>query len=137
MFTPIFYLKGKSMTIKECIDIVDATKPNQYSDTDKVRWLSQLDYTIANEIIDTHVLPKGKDFIFEQYNPDRDLGKGLIAPPPYDELYIAFLKMKIDEENGETARYNNSATMFNKHYMDFEKFYNKTHMPKQIGLRIY
>ena len=28
------------MTIKECIDLVDNVKPNQYSIEDKVAWLS-------------------------------------------------------------------------------------------------
>jgi hypothetical protein len=55
----------------------------------------------------------------------------LIAPSPYDRLYTAYLKMKIDEENGETARYNNSATMFNSYLLEYKKHYNKTHMPLQ------
>jgi hypothetical protein len=37
--------------------------------------------------------------------------------------------MKIDAENGETARYNNSASLFNSYMMEYRKFYNKTHIP--------
>ena len=48
---------------------------------------------------------------------------------PYDRLYPAYLKMKIDGENGETARYNNSAALFNSYMMEYRKYYNKTHMP--------
>ncbi|MBQ2614772.1 MAG: collagen-like protein, partial [Clostridia bacterium] len=40
--------------------------------------------------------------------------------------------MKIDGENGETQRYNNSAAMFNSYMMEFRKYYNKTHMPLSI-----
>ena len=68
--------------------------------------------------------------MFEGYSPDK-LGTKLIAEKPYDALYPAYLKMKIDEENGETARYNNSATMFNSYMTTYKKWYNKTHLPLQ------
>lgn len=55
--------------------------------------------------------------------------KSLLAKFPYDELYLAYLKMKIDEENGETARYNNSAILFNSHYDNYAKWYQKYHRP--------
>ena len=121
------------MTLKECIDRVDAVKPNQYGIEQKVAWLSYLDGIIKNDLIDTHEMPDGwEEFEFEAYDPD-NLTKGLLAPAPYDELYVAYIKMRIDEENGETARYNNSASMFNKYYEDFAKAWNKQFMPKYNG----
>ena len=42
------------MTIKECIDLVDNVKPNQYSIEDKVSWLSYIDGIIINEVLKTH-----------------------------------------------------------------------------------
>ena len=42
------------MTLKECIDRVDAVKPNQYGIEQKVAWLSYLDGIIKNDIIDPH-----------------------------------------------------------------------------------
>ena len=121
------------MTVKECIDIVDNMKPNQYSVDDKVRWLSFLDMIVVNDVLKTH-----EDFDiryddFEGYSADK-LATKLIADAPYDQMYVEFLKMKIDEENGETARYNNTATMFNSYFSIFKKWYNKNHMPLQIGV---
>ena len=125
------------MTIKECIDIADAVKPNQYSTEEKVRWLSQLDMRIFQNIICTHHrLPDEPEITFEQYSSD-NLSYALLEIPPHDELYVAFLKMKIDEENGESTRYNNSASMFNTLYEEFEKKYNKTHMPKGCMMKIF
>ena len=118
------------MTIKECIDRVDNVKPNQYSDDDKVRWLSFLDGIIIKEVINTHEDDNGHYDMFVGYSAD-NMDEVLIAEPPYDVLYDAYLKMKIDEENGETARYNNSATMFNSYLEAYKKYYNKTHMPLQ------
>ena len=116
------------MTIKECIDIVDNLKPNQYSIEDKVGWLAYLDHSIIEEVLFTHEGYDGRYDDFTGYSADR-LTEGLVVPSPYDRLYPAYLKMKIDEENGETARYNNSATLFNAYLMEYKKWYNKRHMP--------
>ena len=118
------------MTIKEVIDIVDSIKPNQYSIEDKVRWLSFLDRAIIEDVIKTHEGYEGQYDDFEGYSPNKT-DVTLIAEAPYDLLYEAYLKMKIDEENGETARYNNSATMFNSYYEGYCKYYNKHHLPLQ------
>lgn len=118
------------MNIKECIDKVDNLKPNQYSIEDKVGWLSFLDGIIIEEVLKTHEGYDSRYDLFSGYSPDK-LTEKLIADAPYDELYVAYLKMKIDEENGETARYNNSAAMYNAYYTMFKKHYNKTHLPKQ------
>jgi hypothetical protein len=116
------------MTIKECIDIVDNIKPNQYSIRDKVMWLSFIDEIIINEVLQTHEGYDGRYDSFEGYSEDK-LSVPLIVPSPYDRLYTAYLKMRIDGENGETARYNNSMAMYNTYMLEFRKHYNKTHMP--------
>jgi hypothetical protein len=42
------------MTISEAINKIDSLKPNGYSQTDKISWLSLADGMIKNNIIDTH-----------------------------------------------------------------------------------
>ena len=116
------------MTIKECIDTVDNLKPNQYTITEKVMWLSFLEQIIINEVLKTHDGYDGKYDLFEGYSEDK-LSVKLIVPSPYDRLYTAYLKMKIDEENGEIARYNNSMVLYNSYLTEYRKHYNKTHMP--------
>lgn len=139
------------MTIAECIGRVDSVKPNQYSTEEKVRWLSYLDASIRKEIIERHELPvvetpepeettegvaEETTTEFTGYSTDRLTDK-LIAPFPYDELYVAYLKAKIDEENGETAKYNNSASAFNGMLQDFQRAYHREHMPLSVPFRIY
>ena len=122
------------MTIKECIDIVDDLKPNQYSIKVKVMWLSFIDEIIINDVLKTHEGYDGRYDDFTGYSEDK-LSVPLIVESPYDRLYTAYLKMKIDAENGETARYNNSAGLFNSYMMEYRKFYNKTHMPLSTANR--
>lgn len=116
------------MTIKDCIDIVDNQKPNQYSIRDKVMWLSFLDEGIINDVLKTHEGYDGRYDLFTGYSEDK-LSETLIAPSPYDRVYTQYLKMKIDEENGETARYNNSMVLYNSYMQEYRKYYNKLHMP--------
>ena len=116
------------MTIKDCIDIVDNIKPNQYTIKDKVMWLSFIEEIIINEVLKTHEGYDGRYDLFEGYTEDK-LSVTLIVPSPYDRLYTAYLKMKIDQENGEIARYNNSMVLYDTYMLEFRKHYNKTHMP--------
>ena len=119
------------MTIKECIDIVDTQKPNQYTVKDKVMWLSFLDELIINDVLKTHEGYDGRYDTFTGYSEDK-LSVTLIAPSPYDRVYTAYLKMRIDGENGETARYNNSMVLYNSYLTEYKKYYNKTHMPIDV-----
>ena len=116
------------MTIKDCIDIVDNNKPNTYTIKEKVMWLSFIEGIIINEVLKTHEGYDGRYDDFEGYSEEK-LSVTLIVPSPYDRLYTQYLKMKIDEENGETARYNNSAALYNTYITEYKKYYNKTHMP--------
>jgi len=123
------------MTIKECIDMVDSIKPNQYTIKEKVMWLSFLDELIINDVLKTHEGYDGRYDAFEGYSEDK-LTVKLIIPSPYDRVYTAYLKMKIDGENGETARYNNSMVLYNSYLLEFKKWYNKTHMPLDVTGRM-
>lgn len=139
------------MIIREAIDKADRSKPNTYTDEDKISWLAYLDGIILKETILSHeegpkhrtsdveeasiIFPlKETDIPDTKYTVD-SFQTELLAPYPFDELYVAYIKMKIDEENGETTRYNNSATMFNALYTDYLKFYHRTHFPKRTTIR--
>lgn len=119
------------MNIKECIDTVDNLKPNQYTIREKVMWLSFIEEIIINDVLKTHEGYDGRYDDFEGYS-DEKISVTLIVPSPYDRLYTAYLTMKIDEANNETARYNNSATLYNTYMMEYKKYYNKTHMPLDV-----
>ena len=116
------------MTIIEAINRIDALKPNNYSQDDKVGWLSKLDGIIRAEIIDTH--EGAEDTVFNGYDSTTNLSTELLVPAPHDELYVKWLEAQIDYANGEIGKYNNSMSMYNSFYGEFEKYYNRKHMPK-------
>lgn len=116
------------MTILEAINKVDNTKPNSYTQPEKVNWLSTLDGIIKNEIIDTH--EGGEAIAFNGYDSDTDLGTVLLVPAPYDDIYIRWLESRIDYANGEYGKYNNSASAYNTAFKAYSRYYNRVNMPK-------
>ena len=114
------------MTIMEAINLLDAIKPNSYKQTEKIRWLATLDGIVKEEIIDTH--EGGEAVTFEGYT-ENSLMQELLVPHPYDDIYIKWLEAQIDYANGEYNKYNNSITVYNKAFADFERYYNRMHMP--------
>ena len=113
------------MTIIEAINRIDALKPNNCSQDMKVQWLSQLDGIIKEKIIDTH--EGAEEVVFNGYE---DTAAELLIPAPYDDMYVKWLEAQIDYANGEYGKYNNSMTMYNSMYTEYEKHYNRHHLPK-------
>lgn len=123
------------MTIIELITDVDEMKPNGYGQLYKVQWLSQLDGMVKNDIIDTH--EGGEDVAFDGYNAETPLDTELLIPHPYDDVYRYWLEAQIDYANGEYTKYNNSMSMFNEAYSAYNRYYNRTHMPKGKSIKFF
>lgn len=123
------------MTLIEAINRTDELKPNGFSQTEKVEWLSILDGMIKNDIIDTH--EGGEDIPFSGYNDETPNETKLIVESPYDDIYILWLESRIDYANAEYAKYNNSITRYNDIYQAYSNYYNRTHMPKGIKLKYF
>ena len=114
------------MTIMEAINRIDVVKPNSFKQTEKIRWLQTLDGIIKAEIIDTH--EGGENITLGEYS-ENTLLQDLLVPAPYDDIYIKWLEAQIDYGMGEYNKYNNTITVYNKALADFERYYNRTHMP--------
>lgn len=130
------------MTIGKAIEITDSLKTNKYKRADKVRWLSELDALIWQELITTHEMPDHGseegwvgnyriESVFLGYPEDVADDTELLVKFPNDNLYILYLQSKIDFHNAEINKYNNSRQLFNNAYLTYTDWYNRTHMPKQ------
>ena len=123
------------MKLIEAINKIDALKQNSFSTPEKIGWLSTLDGIVKCEIIDTH--EGAEDIVFNGYDESTPNDTELLVPAPYDDVYIKWLEAQINYGNGEIGKYNNSMTMFNSAYGTFERFYNRTHMPKGKKLKYF
>ena len=116
------------MTIGEVITQIDTIKPNQYTQNEKVKWLSELDA----EIFDTITKTNGTD-TFESYDPSSGTitSQELIVPDDYAKVYLSYLSSKIDFWNGEYTRFNNSAIIYNNDLQAFANYWTRNHLPRQ------
>lgn len=144
MHTSHYLNKGKFMKILEAITKIDTLKPNSYSQGEKIKWLSTLDGIIKTEIVDTHEKCNKSDCacrvegtVFNGYGDETSLDTELLVPSPYCDIYIRYLEAQIDYANAEYGKYNNAMSMYNSAYSSFERYYNRTHMPKGSKFKFF
>ena len=121
------------MKIIDAITRLDALKFNNYTQPEKIEWLSRLDSMVKKQIIDTH---EGSEAVsFGGYTADTPTDTVLLVPAPYDEVYLRWMEAQIDYHNGEYDKYNNAIIMFNTAFEAYAAHYNQNHMPLQHGKR--
>lgn len=119
------------MTIQEVIDRVDELAPNQYTDDQKMHWLTDLDGKVFHEVFRTHEPGFGMMYPFDAYE---DAEHDLLIPPPYaSDIYVNYLLSRISEANAEIQKYNLYSQLFNSEYQAFVNWFNRTHKPKSAG----
>lgn len=114
------------MTIGDAVAVTDSRMlGNQYTYEEKVRWLSEIDKRIFNEVISRRAdsgISK-----FDGYSASSDPDTRLLVSSGYDDIYIYYLEAMINKANCEYSRYNNSMIMFNTLYALFKRHFNRTH----------
>ncbi|MBP3410075.1 MAG: hypothetical protein J6M10_03670 [Clostridia bacterium] len=115
------------MTIAEAISRVDEIKPNRFTQKQKIEWLENIEGQIYQEMVLPNENP-GK-ICFDGFPADVDVGTKLIAPAPYDEVYVLYLQCRIDLGNAELKKYNNSMLMFNSAYATLKDWWKRAHRP--------
>ena len=113
------------MTISAAIAACDRMRPNTFAYGEKEAWLRELEARIREEIVRTH--EGAEAFLAGRAQEGED---ALLASSPHESLYLFYLLARIDLMNGETARYNESAALFNAQYVAFSAAYNRAHRPR-------
>lgn len=113
------------MTISAAIAACDRMRPNTFAYGEKEAWLRELEARIREEIVRTH--EGAEAFLAGRAQEGED---ALLAPSPHESLYLFYLLARIDLMNGETARYNESAALFNAQYDAFSAAYNRAYRPR-------
>lgn len=125
------------MTIREALETFDRLRPNIFTRHDKIRWLSALDGRIRREVIETHEPDEDTPETFAGYTDTTPLTTELLAPYPFDDLYLKWLAAQADFHTREVGNYNNSLAMFEAGYEDYRNWYNSTHIALGERLRFF
>lgn len=116
------------MTVAEIITNVDQLRPNGYDQEQKTRWLSEVEGLIIDEIIN---MAEGNNETFEGYQYEMDAETDTKLPDRFTDIYIHYLKAKIEFYDDETAQYNNEVAAYQSAYDQYAAWYRRKHMPKQ------
>ena len=119
------------MTIQEALDTTDELKPNMMSPRLKMKFLTEIEQLIHDEIVMKHEHAEELD-PKPEYTEDTDQLTVLIVPDPYSMLYVYWLMSKIDMQNQEDLRYNIDRARFENAYETMSDWWTRNHMPKQM-----
>lgn len=101
------------MTKDEVLALVRETQPGEFSDERILQIVDQLDQKIYRELLD--------GYIVEEYGGD------LVAPAPYDGLYLYWALANISLMQQDTAGYNNHMAMFNALWDEYGRMVSRTY----------
>ena len=128
MARPAFFftMKGEqTLKIWEAIALSDSLMPNQYTEEQKIRWLSELDGQAKREVFDRCKDSPAEEF--RGYAADEDPETVLLIPHPYDGVYIDWLQAQYCYYNAEFTKYGNAQTKFNNSYLTFQAAWIREH----------
>ena len=116
------------MTIQEAIKDVIEKRPNQFTQQNLVRWLSELELDMVEEVFSRY---QGfeKEKAFTGYDENTPLSTTLLIKAPYDSLYCYWLYAMVDFHHNEMNRYNAAALMYAQRLAAFKNHINRNHMP--------
>lgn len=108
------------MTLSDLITTIKQEKPSQNSDATLLRWINELEMRIQESLN----VPRDEWITYTL----ADGSEELIMPAPYDNVYLTWLKAKIDYVNQDFESYSNYQAMFNAEYTEAKAFAYRTGM---------
>lgn len=117
------------MTISDAILEIGRLKPHQYPDETIIRWLSDLDGKVAEDILRGSGREPEEGLL--PYRPEDRLHP-LLIPYPHEDVYIKWLMAQIDYTNADFERYNNAMMMFQTQYESFVDAFTREHPKKPV-----
>ena len=118
------------MTIQDAISTLDEMKPNTMSDVLKMKYLTEIEQLIHDEIVLRHEHPEALDEK-PKYTPATDKLTELVVPDPYSDVYVKYLLTQVDRQNQEDGRYNIDRAQFESAYITMSDWWTRTHRPIQ------
>ena len=107
------------MTINTLLEKIKDEKPNSFGDERLIAFINEIEVEVAEQLKMDNI---------PVYTTD-DMATALIAPAPYDKLYVSYVKAMIDYANEEYASYENNQM---QHVQDFRDFVDWIVRTKQV-----
>ena len=115
------------MTVQTILNEADYLRVNAYTREQKLKWLRRVEEAVTEKIMSSREGAPG----YEPLPEDAEDSRELLLPDAFAEVYLYYLLTQMDLYNGELARYNNSAALYNKAFADFADYWSRTHKSKK------
>lgn len=99
------------MTLRDLLNKISDEKPNSFSEAKLISFVNEVEAEVAEQFNMSEAPAYDDNHI--------DLDVTLLAPAPYDKLYISYVKAMIDYTNEEYDSYANNQA---QHVQDFRDF---------------
>lgn len=100
------------MTSRELLNKINTEKPNSFSDSQLVAFVNEIEVEVAEQMRIENVPVYSAD-------DEESMAQTLLAPAPYDRLYVSYVKAMVDYANEEYGSYANNQA---QHVQDFRDF---------------
>lgn len=98
------------MKLRELIETVKSEKHTAYNEAKIIDFVNEIEADVAKQLaVDIPVYADNHT----------DLDKELLAPAPYDVLYVSYVKSKVDYSNEEYASYQLNVEQFQQDFAEF------------------
>ena len=110
------------MKYSEIVNEVKELYPSEYEDSQIIKWLQEAEAAVS---------------IFKEEEPQdiTDLDIESKAQKPYDRMYIDFICAHISLHQHDDASYARYIEMYNARFVDYCKWYIRTHRGKEHRFR--
>jgi hypothetical protein len=118
------------MKVRDILVEIDQTRPNAYTDGEKIKWLNNIEGRVYTDILQKAEGFDGEFIPFAEGDEDREL----VVPVPFTELYAFYLASRIDFYNGDSGRYNDTLVLLENAWDEYAAYYRENHKPRQTNL---
>lgn len=114
------------MTLGECVQRVDALRPNACTEQEKARWVLELEGELERDFFARYELRQA---------PEKAPGRAraLLASGPFEELYVFRVLARLELADQAWDNYNAYNALANQMVSEFKKAWHRTHTRKASG----
>ena len=100
------------MTIRDLLNKINKEKPSSFTEADLIAFINEVEAEVAEQLNVSEVP-------VYTYEHDDELDRVLLAPAPYDRLYVSYVKMQIDYSQEEYDSFTNNQAQHTQDFQDF------------------
>lgn len=114
------------MNVGKLIETVTMLIGQQYDLEMLIGWLNEIEGQVLDQVVNK---AHGFDVEFAPFTED-NMERELAVPDRFQDVYVNYIRAKVDFMNQETERYNNDAAMFDASWKEYASWHIRNCMPK-------